>query len=339
MNMFAFLLFIGSFPEAVFGGISPLGSPPISVPVPVTDLMEKPLRPSESLAVSPPSTFFNRGLIAATFAKNREVLLTFDDGPHPEVTPLILDILARHQMKAVFFVVGVNVRKYPHLVDRIYREGHTIGNHTFYHINLRQHSQERVLKEIRTTNDLVEKITGKRPKVFRPPYGALNQTSLDLLRGEGMDVMLWTVDPGDWRNRNMAKTMENLKRQMRLNQEGKGGVVLFHDTQRSTAHALDPFLTSLSQHGLVARNFGESGTRSGTGTPVMARVAGKSFWGATQLSSLPWDAPFILDPDVFGRPLLSALLKKREPTKLTNIGLLRAEKTGNLMKVLLCRQF
>jgi peptidoglycan/xylan/chitin deacetylase (PgdA/CDA1 family) len=273
-------------------------------------------------------TFYNRQFIHATFTKNRQVLLTFDDGPNPNTTPHILDVLKRRNVKGVFFVVGVNVRKYPEILKRIHDEGHTIGNHTFYHLNLRQHGAERIVREIRDTNALIQQITGVKPTLFRPPYGAVNATVLETLRKEGMSVMLWSIDPGDWRNRNVSRTVGNLAKQLQLGQGGRGGIVLLHDTLPSTANALEPFLVALTSQGLLPRPF--------DGGNVVSRE--RSFWAATSPRPLRWNEAdtLVFDPGIFQRRLLTALLQSEKKKEVSPLALLKARKTGNLYRLFLC---
>src|SRR5205807_1015776 len=101
-----------------------------------------------------------------------QIALTFDDGPDPEWTPKILDILKAANAKAAFFVVGVNAEKYPALLRRIVNEGHEIGNHTYYHPNLALAWPEHVRLELNATQLLIETITGRATTLFRPPYAA-----------------------------------------------------------------------------------------------------------------------------------------------------------------------
>ncbi|HNV70857.1 MAG TPA: hypothetical protein PKO06_14240 [Candidatus Ozemobacteraceae bacterium] len=138
--------------------------------------------------------------------------------------------------------------------------------------------------------------------------------------------MLWTVDPGDWRNRNMTRTIENLKRQMKFSDGGRGGVVLFHDTLPSTAHALDPFLVAMKSHGLLTTAF--------AGRPV---VYDRSFWGTRAMSTFAWRelAP-ILYLAQFKRPLLHSMIRTDDQAELSPIALLRAQKTGTLRRYILC---
>ncbi|OIP30038.1 hypothetical protein AUK22_02530 [bacterium CG2_30_54_10] len=273
--------------------------------------------------------FYNRKLIAETLGKARRLLLTFDDGPNPHTTPIVLDILKRWNLKCVFFLVGMNVRKYPGLVKRIYDEGHTIGNHTYYHIDLRRQGAERILREIRETNDLITQITGARPRLFRPPYGALNTTIVSILRQENMSIMLWTFDPRDWRNRSMAQTVASLRKQIHLDGGGKGGVILLHDTLPSTANALEPLLAALSQCNLLPSPY------------LRDPPHGRAFWAAKQPSVLhafrkSWD---LFNPEVTGRRLLVRILNPPPKVEFSAIALLRAKKSGQLFSALLCRAF
>lgn len=289
--------------------------------------LEKPTKPKINAQNMDEFIFYSRKYISSTLTKNRQVLLTFDDGPNPETTPKILDILKEKNLKAIFFMVGMNVAKYPQIVKRVHEEGHTIGNHSYYHINMNKFSQDRIIKEIRSTNDLIEKITGVQPTVFRPPYGALSKATLATLRQENMNVMLWSIDPRDWRSNNSTSIIRHLKHQMRLNQDGKGGIVLFHDTKRSTALALPSFLESLAQHDLLPMAFSNDSSSSG-----------KRFWKAMSPRNLPWRKKFILDFAVIQRPILAQLLEKSDDTPSV-IDLLKARRSGSLLKLLLCRNF
>ncbi|MBF0499106.1 MAG: polysaccharide deacetylase family protein [Candidatus Riflebacteria bacterium] len=272
--------------------------------------------------------FYNRQMITATLGKNRQVLLTFDDGPHPINTPYILDVLKHLDLKAIFFVVGTNVRKYPDIVRRIYAEGHTIGNHTFYHPNLCHCTEERITKEIRDTNELIRQITGIKPTLFRPPYGGINHRVLETLKQEGMSVMLWSVDPGDWRNRNINKTVENLKRQLAFNHGGRGGIVLLHDTLPSSAHALEPFLTALIQEGLLPTGFGHT------------QPQGRRFWVMRDPQITRWqETSPTYRIELFGSTLLSGIVTGPKSDIPSPMAMLKAKKSGEFLKVMLSRGF
>ncbi|RCK76707.1 MAG: polysaccharide deacetylase [Candidatus Ozemobacter sibiricus] len=290
-------------------------------------------RPAQALALEEEATeggfvFYNRKLIAETMGRMRQLLLTFDDGPHPVTTPQVLDILKRWNVKGVFFVVGMNARKYPDLVRRIHAEGHTIGNHTWYHLNLKKFSPERIRKEIRETNDLIQQLTGVRPRLFRPPYGSLNATVVEILRQEGMDIMLWTFDPRDWRNRSMVQTVASLKKQLHLENGGKGGIILLHDPLPSTAASLDPLLAALSQSNLLPTAYHRGPTQ------------GREFWAARSpflWRTFHWKRPF--QPDGARYPVLTSLLQPPPPGDFSAMALLRAKKSGQLFTTLVTRAF
>jgi peptidoglycan/xylan/chitin deacetylase (PgdA/CDA1 family) len=99
----------------------------------------------------------------------KQVMLTFDDGPHPDYTPRILDILDQHQVKAIFFVVGQEVDHNATIVEEIHQRGHLLGNHTYSHRNVTTIPRETLLEELAATDALIENITGYNPAFFRPP--------------------------------------------------------------------------------------------------------------------------------------------------------------------------
>lgn len=270
--------------------------------------------------------FFNRQLITATLGKSRQVLLTFDDGPHPVNTPYVLDVLKRLNLKAIFFLVGTNVRKYPEIVRRISQEGHTIGNHTYFHPNLRQCAPDRILREIRDNNELIRSITGVKPTLFRPPYGGLSAKALDILRQENMSVMLWSVDPGDWRNRNIQRTVTNLKRQLAFDHGGKGGVVLLHDTLPSSAHALEPFLQALMAEGLLPAAYGSPAPKS------------RNFWAMRDPSLTGWQETIpAWRVENLRRVFLSSVVRSSSDESPSPMAMLRAKKAGNFLRFMLCQ--
>ncbi len=309
------------------GSVAPPSSQAVTPPAP-TGQVQTAATPYGEAGTEGGFVFYDRRTITSTLGRSRQVLLTFDDGPHPENTPKILDTLKRMNLKAIFFVVGTNVRKYPEIVRRIVAEGHTIGNHTFYHANLQHCAAERITREIRDTNELIRQITGVTPTVFRPPYGALSPRALEILRQENMSVMLWSVDPGDWRNRSMSRTIANLQRQLDFSHGGRGGVVLMHDTLPSSASALEPFLLALAHEGLLATQFAGHVPAAGT----------RRYWTTQEPRLARWQetAPR-WKPETLGRAVLVALLKSQPAPKPNAIALLRAKKTGELYRTMLCR--
>ena len=121
----------------------------------------------------------------------KKIALTFDDGPHPEYTPMLLDGLKEREVSAAFFLMGKNAEKYPEIVERMHKEGHTIGNHSYSHVQLSSLEDLEACKEITKANKVVESITGKEPDYIRPPFGSWNP-DLDCITN--MIVVLWDVD-------------------------------------------------------------------------------------------------------------------------------------------------
>jgi peptidoglycan-N-acetylglucosamine deacetylase len=132
-----------------------------------------------------------------------KIVLSFDDGPHPEQTPRILDVLAKERVPAVFFVVGERI-KAPggfELVRRAAAEGHLIGNHTFNHSRLTELSPADIRSQILRTHELIAEFRPK-PKLFRPPFGACNETVRQIAKEVGYNTVLWDVSFEDWRPEN-----------------------------------------------------------------------------------------------------------------------------------------
>ena len=124
----------------------------------------------------------------------KKIALTFDDGPHPIYTPMLLDGLKERGIHATFFLLGQPAQNYPDLVRRMQEEGRLIGNHTFYHTDLKNADAVMLNREVVKTNEVIEKITGEAPQYIRPPFGSHNDNLEEMT---GMPVVLWTVDPLD----------------------------------------------------------------------------------------------------------------------------------------------
>jgi peptidoglycan-N-acetylglucosamine deacetylase len=143
--------------------------------------------------VLPRCLFLTRGPRSA-----RSVCLTFDDGPDPEHTPLILDVLKREGVPATFFVVGRRAARHPDLVRRVAAEGHALGHHSYSHSPPEQTSAGRLVAEVGKTGDVLTRIVGFSPALFRPPHGKVTAAKLWGLWRRGMTVVLWNVDPKDF---------------------------------------------------------------------------------------------------------------------------------------------
>lgn len=179
-------------------------------------------------AMWPASQIFGRTLIAPPRAG--ELALTFDDGPNPAWTPRLLDILATHDVRATFFMVGRFADVEKELVRRIADAGHLIGNHSWSHPNLARTASARVLEELRKTSDTLEQITGKPVRYFRPPYGGRRPYVLKTAREMGMTPVLWNAMTSDWSDPSADRIAERLTKKIDNNeQEGWASTIVLHD--------------------------------------------------------------------------------------------------------------
>lgn len=171
----------------------------------------------------------------------KKIALTFDDGPHPEYTPMLLDGLKERNVSAAFFLMGENAEQYPEIVQRIDKEGHTIGNHSYSHVQLSAMEELEACKEMTKTNEVIKNITGKTPDYIRPPFGAWSH-NLDCITN--MIVVLWDVDPLDWECQNtdlvVKRVVSNVK---------EDDIILLHDSYLSTVEATFQIIDILEKEG------------------------------------------------------------------------------------------
>jgi peptidoglycan/xylan/chitin deacetylase (PgdA/CDA1 family) len=176
----------------------------------------------------------------------KTVALTFDDGPSSRYTEQVLRILAAHQIKAVFFEVGHRAEHLGRYSQRILREGHTLGNHSYSHPVLPTLAAAKIETELKSTTDIIEKNTHRRVVLFRPPYGSRSLEVRDAARRQKMKVVLWNVDSLDWRDSLPTKIAANVMTQ--LNKSGRG-IILFHDIHLRTVNALPAIIEAVKNAG------------------------------------------------------------------------------------------
>ena len=152
------------------------------------------------------------------------IALTFDDGPHPRYTPLILDVLEEFGVQATFFVVGSNVEFYPDLARQIAAKGHEIGNHTYHHNHVAKMSLEDLTEDIKRCSDAIEKTTGERPKYFRPPEGVCSKSVQEICNATDTTIVMWSVDTRDWAHTPISEICQNVRRNTK-----NGSIILMHD--------------------------------------------------------------------------------------------------------------
>ena len=197
-----------------------------------------------------------RGLLGVEdrTASGRGYALTFDDGPHAQGTPAVLEILAATGVRATFFLVGEQVRRNPGLVGEIVAAGHEIGLHCDRHRNLLRLAPWQVRADIARAQETIESSTARAIGLYRPPYGALNATALRLARRHGWRTLLWSHWGKDWQARATAEAIAARV----TGGAGEGSVLLLHDADdyssqdswRRTAAALPRVLDTLAQRGL-----------------------------------------------------------------------------------------
>src|SRR5580693_5129063 len=207
----------------------------------------------------PALAFYSRTLREALGVENRTAsrrgwALTFDDGPHPQGTPAALDVLARHRVRATFFLVGEQVLRNPSIPAEIVAAGHEIGLHCHRHRNLLRLAPWQVRDDIARAQAAIEDATGSSPGLYRPPYGILNATALRLARGAGRRTLLWTHWGRDWEARATPTSIA-----ARVTDDVRdGSILLLHDADdysatgswRRTALALPRVLELLAASGL-----------------------------------------------------------------------------------------
>lgn len=194
-------------------------------------------------------TVFHQGM-----GKPDQVAISFDDGPDPEWTPRILDILKAHGVKASFFMVGSNIEDDPKIVRRIVNEGHEIGIHTFTHPNLARVSHERAFLECNATERVIETVTGRSTLLFRPPYNADSRphsdeelVALEVAQQLGYLTVTDTIDPEDWSNPGPDKILQRIK-----DARSYGNIILLHDAggdREDTVQALPKIIEYLQARG------------------------------------------------------------------------------------------
>ncbi len=178
---------------------------------------------------------------------NMEIALTFDDGPHPYYTPLILDILEEYGVKATFFMIGENVKYYGETAEAVLAAGHEIGNHTYHHKTLNPLSDNDILKEIQSCEDEIFSLGEYRPHLIRPPEGSMNQQVKNVVGELDYRIILWDLDTKDWAHTPPAEISRHI-----LDDVMAGDIILMHDFighNSPTPEALRLFIPELLARG------------------------------------------------------------------------------------------
>lgn len=229
---------------------------PIS-PNPNASVKTSPNREYRTPSVSGPVPRNNVGNHSSNFGKNAGVTfsrvlvsgnyiaMTYDDGPHPQNTPRLLDMLAKRNIKATFYVIGRSVDLHPGVLRRTVAEGHEIGNHSQTHRLLTKLGDSELRQEMQRCQDAIGRAAGVKPRTMRPPYGGFLQRQRELVHDEfGYPTILWSVDPLDWKRPGPSVVASRI-----ISGTTAGGIVLAHDLHSQTVDAMPATLDGLLKRG------------------------------------------------------------------------------------------
>ncbi|MGN0349730.1 MAG: polysaccharide deacetylase family protein [Roseburia sp.] len=175
--------------------------------------------------------------------QRKKVAITFDDGPNPDYTELLLEGLAERGVHATFFLLGKEIEKYPQIVEEIHAGGHLIGTHAYEHVNLRNLTDKAAIDQIDKTNSLIHDITGIYPEYIRPPFGSL-KSNLDY--NTTMIEVLWDIDPLDWKTSNSDVIAKRVITKVQEND-----IILLHDASESSVKAAFKIIDELQKEGYL----------------------------------------------------------------------------------------
>ena len=179
--------------------------------------------------------------------EKKQIALTFDDGPHPSLTPKILAILAKYGVPATFFMVGQNVLNYPSAAKQVIDAGHEVGNHTFTHPHLAGLNEHAIMEEIGKCEDALEELSEYRPHLLRTPQGAMTANLEKCLSDDDYILVLWSLDTRDWDNKSTAYIVQTV-----LGNVKSGDIILMHDYigyNSKTPEALEKIIPELLSQG------------------------------------------------------------------------------------------
>lgn len=174
----------------------------------------------------------------------KKIAISFDAAWGDQYTKGILDILDKNDIKATFFLVGFWVDKYPDMVKKISEAGHDVGNHSSTHPHMTKLSSIQIAKELNETGKKIEEITGKKPFLFRPPFGDYNDVLIETAKENGYYTIQWDVDSLDWKELGAKAVVDRVTRNAK-----KGSVVLFHNNAKYVLEYLPQVLERLQREG------------------------------------------------------------------------------------------
>lgn len=173
--------------------------------------------------------------------EDKKIAITFDDGPNLTYTPGLLQGLRERNVKATFFVIGKNAAEHPELIEEMKKDGHLIGNHTYYHIQLNDSNREVFKEELKKNSETIRNITGEDTLYVRPPYGSWDK---DFEKELNMFPVLWDIDPRDWCSSDAGKVVETV-----LSQAEENSIILLHDQYDTSIAAAFAIIDKLKEEG------------------------------------------------------------------------------------------
>lgn len=181
--------------------------------------------------------------------EQKELYLTFDDGPTPEITEWVLGQLKKHEAKATFFCIGKNIEAHPEIFKKIIKNGHSVGNHTYDHLKGWKTNTEVYFQNIKKTEEVLERYKLPNSKrLFRPPYGKIKKSQVKKISHNNYEVIMWNVLSGDFdKNLSNEKCSQNV-----IKHSEKGAIIVFHDSYKAAKnmmYALPKVLEQFSKKG------------------------------------------------------------------------------------------
>lgn len=194
------------------------------------------------------SGVFNSGKrevpIYAVDMKEKKLAISFDAAWGADCTPTLLKILKENNIKTTFFLTGIWVKEYPEMVKAIADAGHELGNHSLTHPHCNTLSEEEFIKELKDNEEMIYKLTKKRTRLFRPPFGEYDNNNIKAARKNGYEVIQWSVDSLDWQELGTEAVVDRI-----LKNAHPGAIMLFHNNAKYTPEALPIILKKLKGEG------------------------------------------------------------------------------------------
>jgi peptidoglycan/xylan/chitin deacetylase (PgdA/CDA1 family) len=188
----------------------------------------------------------NQGSVFLNGPDRKMVALTFDDGPDNRNTPLIIEILAKYNVRGNFFFIGEKVKKFPDVVKKAYMNGNNVLSHSYYHHDLSKRSAKEIAEDLAISDQTLYEVIGKKPALLRPPFGAVNDTVISTAIKHGENIVLWSIDTLDWSQKESKNITNNV-----LTNARNGDIILMHSNEdkSETVSALPAIIEGLQQRG------------------------------------------------------------------------------------------